>query len=116
MLILTYAAEVWNELTLTSLIGQIWTFPFLVTLVALNLATVNHWALYAILVSLLSYPSAHPIQVAWNSRNANAVRTRTVSAACYNMFVQAGGIIGANIYRAGKICGIPLLLSRETCG
>jgi hypothetical protein len=46
--------------------------------------------------------TAHPIQVAWNSRNANTVRSRTVASALYNMFVQAGGIISANIYRAGK--------------
>lgn len=102
MLSLTYVAEVWKELTLTAMIGQIWTLPLLITMVALNLATINSWVLYTILVLLLMYPNAHPIQVAWNSRNSNAVRSRTVSAACYNMFVQAGGIIGANIYRAGK--------------
>lgn len=101
MLILTYLGEIWNELTFTAMIGQIWALPLLICLVALNLATINRWALYAVLVLLLIYPNAHPIQVGWNSRNSNAVRSRTVSAACYNMFVQAGGIISSNIYRAG---------------
>lgn len=126
MLGLTYLGEIWSELTFTAMIGQIWALPILIALVASNLATINKWALYGLLVTLLAYPNgvyttrvflvirawscmsannacaAHPIQVAWNSRNANTVRTRTVSAACYNMFVQAGAIIGANIFRAGQ--------------
>ncbi|KAJ4424036.1 hypothetical protein N0V82_001283 [Gnomoniopsis sp. IMI 355080] len=100
MLGLTYLAELWHELTLTAMIGQLWTLPLLIAMVAINQATTNNWVIYTIIVLLLIYPNAHPIQVAWNSRNANSVRTRTVSAACYNMFVQAGAIIGANIYRA----------------
>jgi hypothetical protein len=39
------------------------------------------------------------MQVAWNSRNSNTVRTRTVSAAVYNMTAQMASIISANIYR-----------------
>ncbi|KAK7748683.1 hypothetical protein SLS53_000705 [Cytospora paraplurivora] len=74
MLTLTYVGEIWGELTWTALLGQIWSFPLLVAMVALNLGTINKWVLYAILVLLLSYPNAHPIQ--------------------------AGGIIASNIYRA----------------
>ncbi|PON24346.1 MFS transporter [Trichoderma gamsii] len=100
MLGLTYFAEAVGELTLTALFGQIWVLPFLIYLNVVNSQEVNKWVFWVVVSLLLSYPNAHPIQVAWNSRNSNAVRLRTVSAACYNMFVQAGGIISANIYQA----------------
>ncbi|KAL1854405.1 hypothetical protein VTK73DRAFT_8753 [Phialemonium thermophilum] len=99
MMILTYSAEIVGELTFMSLIGQIWILPFLIYLNCVDTQNVNRWVLWAVTSLLLSYPSAHPIQVGWNSRNSNTVRSRTVSAACYNMFVQASGIISSNIYR-----------------
>jgi hypothetical protein len=100
MMALTYVAEIWGELTLTAAFGQIWALPFLVYIYKVDITKINKWSAFGIMSLLLSYPSAHPIQVAWNSRNANAVRSRTVSAALYNMFVQASGIIASNIYRA----------------
>jgi hypothetical protein len=56
------------------------------------------WARFAIVTVLLSYPTPHPMQVGWCSRNSNTVRTRTVSAALYNMAVQLQAIIYSNIY------------------
>ncbi|KAK0456138.1 major facilitator superfamily domain-containing protein [Armillaria borealis] len=62
------------------------------------IATVE-WVYFAVVTLITGFPYVHPIQVAWASRNSNSVRTRTVSASVYNMFVQAGAITYANIYR-----------------
>ncbi|KAF2645725.1 phthalate transporter [Massarina eburnea CBS 473.64] len=100
LLAVTYSAEIFGELTFHAMAGQFWAIPFLVWLVVANIATTNKWIVWTVTTLLLCGPTAHPIQVGWNSRNSNTVRSRTVSAACYNMFVQACGIISSNIYRA----------------
>ncbi|KAH6695721.1 major facilitator superfamily domain-containing protein [Plectosphaerella plurivora] len=98
MLLLTYFSEIWNERSFMALFGQIWLLPNLIALRFLPNSE-SPWIKFAVLTVLLSYPSAHAMQVGWCSRNSNTVRTRTVSAALYNMFVQVGGIIHSNIYR-----------------
>jgi hypothetical protein len=123
MLGITYLAEMVGQLTLVAGMAQLWPLPFLIYLNAVDTSKVNRWVIYAVTTLLLSYPNgespmpcrsrihpwreltgttAHPIQVGWNSRNSNTVRSRTVSAACYNMFVQTSATIASNIYRAGK--------------
>ncbi|KAL4793149.1 major facilitator superfamily domain-containing protein [Aspergillus venezuelensis] len=94
MLFLSYAAEATQELTFISIIGQIWAFPFLIYIYVVDINSVNKWVVWAVMTLLLAYPS-----VGWNSRNSNTVRSRTVSAAVYNMCVQSSGIIASNIYR-----------------
>lgn len=54
----------------------------------------------AVATALLSYPSTHPIQVGWCSRNSGAVASRTVNASLYNISVQLSSIISSFIYRA----------------
>jgi len=57
------------------------------------------WVRFTLLTLLTAYPYVHAIQVALQSRNANSVRTRTVSSAFYNMMVQLGNIVSSNVYR-----------------
>jgi hypothetical protein len=102
MLTLSYLSEITRELTFHAMIGQIWSLPFLIYLSLVDVKKVSKWVIWGVITLLLGYPNAHPIQVGWNSRNSNTVRSRTVSAASYNMFVQAGGIISSNIYQKSK--------------
>ncbi|KAM0716315.1 hypothetical protein Q7P37_007760 [Cladosporium fusiforme] len=100
LLLLTYLSEKWNERSFTAMSAQLYRLPFLIVLYVVDINSINRWVAFAVLTLLLGTPSAHPLQVSWNSRNSNAVRLRTVSAALYNMTVQSAGIIASNVYRA----------------
>lgn len=98
MLIFTFLSEKLNQRAFFGLIPQLWFLPCLIAMILLP-SDANAWASYAVVTVLLSYPTPHPMQVGWCSRNSNTVRTRTVSAALYNMAVQLQAIIFSNIYR-----------------
>ncbi|RPA81603.1 major facilitator superfamily transporter [Ascobolus immersus RN42] len=98
LLIVSRISQKLKERSIISSISNIWMFPFLVALVAIP-GTISTWVRYGLVTGLLSYPYCHAILVAWNSSNSNTVRTRAVSSAFYNMFVQSGNIIASNIYR-----------------
>lgn len=57
MLALTYVAEIWGELTLTAMIGQLWALPFLVFIYAKDITKINKWSAFGVMSLLLSYPS-----------------------------------------------------------
>ncbi|KAB5589066.1 MFS transporter [Ceratobasidium theobromae] len=97
VLLLSQLSRITNERSMVACLGTIWELPFLLTLSFLP----NHsspWVRFTILTLLIGHPSGYPIVIGWNSQNSNTVRTRTVSAALFNMFVQAGGIIATHIY------------------
>lgn len=56
MLLITYLAEVWKELTITSILAQIWVLPFLVYLYVNNITKIDKWVAWGVLTVLLSYP------------------------------------------------------------
>jgi hypothetical protein len=60
MMALTYVAEIWGELTLTSAFGQIWALPFLVYIYLVDITKINKWTSFGIMSLLLSYPSGKP--------------------------------------------------------
>jgi sugar phosphate permease len=99
LLIITWMTEFFNERSLISCLQPLWIIPCLGVLRWWPGVLTNVWGTYAVMTILLSAPYIHAILVSWCSRNSNTVRSRTTSAALYNMFVQAGSIIASNIYR-----------------
>ncbi|KAF8807922.1 MFS general substrate transporter [Phlegmacium glaucopus] len=99
LVFMTFISEVINSRAAATIVLQLWAFPLLIALYTFN-GTTSQWIYYGVVSLIAGYPYVHPIQVAWASRNSYSVRTRTVSASVYNMFVQASGIISANIYRS----------------
>ncbi|KAF2479861.1 major facilitator superfamily domain-containing protein [Neohortaea acidophila] len=98
MLIFTPLAERFNQRAIFGALAQIWLLACVLGLRFLP-ADAGRWTTYIVTGLLISYPYPHPVQVAWCSRISNAVSTRAVSAALYNMAVQLQYIIAANVYR-----------------
>ncbi|KIM47672.1 hypothetical protein M413DRAFT_15814 [Hebeloma cylindrosporum] len=98
LLAMAFISEAINSRVAATLVLQIWAMPLLIALYTFDSHT-SQWAYFAVVALIAGYPYIHPIQVAWASRNSDSVRTRTISASVYNMCVQMGAIIAANIYR-----------------
>ncbi|KAK6859101.1 hypothetical protein PG995_004954 [Apiospora arundinis] len=94
----TWVSERINNRFICVLFTQIWFLPMCVALEVLP-ASASPWSWYTLSILMIGHPYTHAILVALTSRNAGTVRTRTIGSAIYNMCVQAGNIIGSNIYR-----------------
>ncbi|KAK1756621.1 major facilitator superfamily domain-containing protein [Echria macrotheca] len=99
LILLTRLSEKLNERAFVALLQPIWTLPCLIALRWWPGVIVDKWGTYALVTVLTSYPYAHAILVGWTSRNSNNVGVRSVSAALYNMSVQAGSITAAYVYQ-----------------
>ncbi len=93
LLLASYFSEIVNSRVAATVILQFWALPLLVALYTFNEQTSN-WAYYAVVTLITGFPYVHPVQVAWASTNSSSVQTRTISASIYNMFVQAGAMVG----------------------
>ena len=95
LLLFCYISEVVDSRIAVLVALQFWALPLLVTLYTFTSHT-SPWAYFAVVTLIAGFPYVHPVQVAWASTNSGGVGTRTVSASIYNMFVQAGGMIGVS--------------------
>jgi hypothetical protein len=98
LLLVTELTERFHQISLIGLLTQLWSRPLLIILYT-SAGSLSHWGLYAVTFVLLGWPSPHAAHVGRCSRLSNAVRTRTVSAALYNITIQLSGIASSNIYR-----------------
>jgi hypothetical protein len=98
LLAVTLLSEAVNNRSFVCTIQNLWYLPGLVGLIATPI--ISGWGFFALATAILGGPWVHAIQVGWTSRNSGSVRTRTVSAALYNMSIQVSAIIGANVYQA----------------
>lgn len=99
LLAVTYFSERVTNIFGTALIQPLWVVPLVGVLRFWKGSLVNHWGTYVALTIMLGCPYIHAMMVSACSRNSQSIKTRTVSASLYNMFVQAGSIISSNIYR-----------------
>ncbi|KAK4237929.1 major facilitator superfamily domain-containing protein [Achaetomium macrosporum] len=98
LLLLTRVSEWLNQRALVAVLQNVWTLPCIIALRFWPGVIKDAWGTYALITVLLSYPYCHAINVAWVSKNANNVGTRTVASALYNISVQIGHVIYSFIY------------------
>ncbi|KAJ5746743.1 hypothetical protein N7520_011925 [Penicillium odoratum] len=98
LLLVTELSERVKQISLVGLFTQLWSLPLLIVLYTSS-GTLSNWGLYAVTFVLLGWPNPQAAQVGWCSRLSNSVRTRTVSAAIFNIMIQLSGIASSNIYR-----------------
>jgi hypothetical protein len=106
-----YLSEAINSRVLSTVILQFWALPLLTVLYTFNERT-PQWAYFGVVSLIVGFPYVHPIQVAWTSTNSNSVRTRTVSACMYNIFVQAGSIIAVRGRTSTKMIHFSSVLTK----
>lgn len=99
MVLTGWLSERWNARSWFMAFTSLWCIACLVPLRFWPGSQVKAWPTYALLTVLLGRSPFWPVTISWCSANANSVRARAVSAALVNMFSQAAGIVGSNIYR-----------------
>lgn len=99
LLYITKFSERVGQRALVGLAVPLYQIPLLVLLNFWLGANVDAFGTWILCTFVVGAPYIHAICVSWVSRNSGSIKTRSVSAAIYNIFVQLGGVMSSNIYR-----------------
>ncbi|SCU99067.1 LAME_0G01706g1_1 [Lachancea meyersii CBS 8951] len=100
LLLITKLSELFNDRSFVCLLAPVYSTFLLGFIRWWSGSMVQAWPTYVITTLFLGQPYIHAICVSWVSRNSNSIKTRSISSAAYNMFVQLGSIAASQIYRA----------------
>lgn len=104
LVVVAVVSETVDNRSFVAMSMSVWHFISFVALYAIPVGG-SPWIYWAVATIEQSAPYTHPVVVAWVSRQSGSVRTRTISAAIFNMNVQASSIIGANVFQASDAPG-----------
>ncbi|KAK6457900.1 allantoate permease [Scheffersomyces xylosifermentans] len=99
LLQITKLSERLNQRALVAILTPLYLVP-LVAIFKYKRDSLSVWGIWLLSTLIAGGPYVHAICVSWVSRNSGSIKTRSVSAAVYNLIVQAGAIIAANLYRS----------------
>lgn len=84
LVLVTLISELVDNRSFVCMSANVWFFVLTLALYCLP-ADSSRWEFWVIATLQQAWPYVHAIQVGWLSRNSGSVRTRTISAAVYNM-------------------------------
>ncbi|GCF01601.1 hypothetical protein ZYGM_000600 [Zygosaccharomyces mellis] len=99
LLAITWFSEYVQERCFVCTISPIWATVFMGVIRWWKGSMHDVWGTYVLVMLMYAQPYVHAICVSWVSRNSNSIRTRAISSAMYNMFVQLGSICANQVYR-----------------
>lgn len=99
LLTITWISERLNERCYVCILSPVWGAFFMGLIRWWKGSMHNVWGSYVLITLMYAQPYVHAICVSWVSRNSNSIRTRAISSALYNMFVQLGSICANQVYR-----------------
>lgn len=84
LVIVTIVSEQVDNRSFVAMSVAVWNTAFCFALYALP-AHADKWTYWAVATMQQAFPYVHALTVAWVSRQSGSVRTRTISAAIFNM-------------------------------